>query len=293
MKNKFRHLILSLCTVFLLVAISPVSAQQSQSAETLFGLAETNFQQFFPNPQTTMIITPWTYRFYPSTGIYLGVNDDGNVYVLGGQFGSDINNPTLVGTLKGLIAQLTPSGGGDNTAACEVSDIPEGMNVSQNGNTVNITTDGCIMLPEDQNNFCETPMQSTATGISILSSNTVNTFETKGITIDAMGLPIDPVASIQDSFSSNSCTINAPAGQENFTVNSDICFDVTDQFSSFAAIPESGVTVTPPVTIAYVGTSTSQVVSNCFSTDAAVVNDAFTGEVWVRGANGSFVQTGF
>ena len=293
MKNKFRHLILSLCTVFLLVAISPVSAQQSQSAETLFGLAETNFPQFFPNPQTTMIITPWTYRFYPSTGIYLGVNDDGNVYVLGGQFGADINNPTFVGTLSGLIAQLTPSGGGDNTAACDVSDIPEGMNISQSGNTVNITTDGCIMLPEDQNNFCETPMQSTATGISILSTNVVKTFEATGITIDSMGLPINPIQSIQESFNSASCTINAPTGQENFTVNSDICFDATNQFSGLAAIPGSGVTITPPVNITYAGTSTSQVVSDCFSTDAAVVNDAFSGEVWVRGADGNFVQTGF
>ncbi len=286
MKNKFRHLILSLCTVFLLVAISPVSAQQSQSAETLFGLAETNFQQFFPNPQTTMIITPWTYRFYPSTGIYLGVNDDGNVYVLGGQFGADINNPTFVGTLSGLIAQLTPSGGGDNTAACDISDIPEGMNVSQNGNTVNVTTDRCIILPEDRNNFCETPMQTTATGIHVLTTNRVDKFETSGITIDTMGLPINPIQSIQDGFNSSSCTINAPAGQENLTVNSDICFDATEQFSGFSSLP--GVMVTPPITITYVGTSTSQVVADCFNTDATVVDDAFTGQTFVNG-----VPTGF
>ncbi len=111
-----------------------------------------------------------------------------------------------------------------------------------------------------------------------------------GLTIDIPGVP-DPIESVRDSFSNAHCTINAPTQAQNQIVNSDICIDITGQFSSFQGVP--GVTINPPVTFAYVGTSTSQVVSDCFATDAATVSDAFSGEIWTRGADGGFVQINF
>ncbi len=58
------------------------------SVETIFDWAETNFPQHFPTKEKTQISAPWSFRYYPTTNIYLGVNNDDNgVYVLGGTFG--------------------------------------------------------------------------------------------------------------------------------------------------------------------------------------------------------------
>lgn len=73
------------------------------STETIFNWAETQFSQYFPPKQLTQNFGPWQYRYYPSTGIYVGINNDDNgVYVLGGKFGQ---TPLFVDTKKTILNQ--------------------------------------------------------------------------------------------------------------------------------------------------------------------------------------------
>lgn len=285
MINGFRSLLVAffLCVLTLVGSINLASSATNNEIETLFNLAENQFPTLFPNHQATQIISPWTFRYYPSTGIYAGVRNN-DVYVLGGPWGTD--SPTFIDTLPNLLIELQGSGGNSGVPACrDVADIPAGMVITQSGNVVNISTNGqCISLPENMN-FCEPPIQSRATGISVLSNINITSSQTTGLIIDQPGIP-NPLDSLSESFSS--CTINAPA--ENQVVNMDVCFDVTNQFSD---IPSGfGITVNPPVTFKMVGTTTTQVVTDCFSTNAAIVLDAFTGESWVN-VNGNFVSLGF
>lgn len=111
-------------------------------------------------------------------------------------------------------------------------------------------------------------------------------FLTTGIIIDMPGIP-NPLDTFAQSISS--CVVNAQTDAVNLVMNSDICFDLTNQFSS---IPSGiGITIDPPVTAAIVSSSTSQQVSDCFATDATTIVDAFTGETWIN-VNGNFVTTG-
>jgi hypothetical protein len=80
-------------------AASPADALDA--ANQLMDYAETWFPQFFPEHASTGSALGYDYRAY-STGIYLGVRD-GQVYVLGGAFGTEA---VAVGALTGFI---TPS----------------------------------------------------------------------------------------------------------------------------------------------------------------------------------------
>jgi hypothetical protein len=74
-------------------------------------------------------------------------------------------------------------------------------------------------------------------------------------------------------------------------INTDICYDITNTFSSFSGIP--GITITPPVTTSLVSTATSQIVSDCFATNADSIFDLFTEESWIRGEDDNFVKNSF
>ncbi len=78
------------------------------AANELMDYAEVHYAQFFPSHATTDFALGYTYRYYPATGIYLGVRD-GHVYVLGGAFGEEI---VPVGPLAAFITPRprTPSG---------------------------------------------------------------------------------------------------------------------------------------------------------------------------------------
>jgi uncharacterized protein (DUF1800 family) len=58
------------------------SAAPVPSIDELFNWAERAYTGFFPGPQANQFSAPYTYRFYPATGNYLGVAD-GRVYILG------------------------------------------------------------------------------------------------------------------------------------------------------------------------------------------------------------------
>lgn len=284
MKHRFKNFIIGACTFVLLGNAYFAAADTASDTETLLNWAENSFPRYFAPHQTTQSINPWLFRHYPETGIYAGVNlTDNNVYVMGGPWG---NTPTLIDTLPNLFALA--NSGNNSIPACNTAVAPAGLVYTQNGNVVNVTTNGqCIPLP-DNNNLCQAPQQTTPTGISVLTSTTVISSQFNGITIDIPGIP-NPFQSIGDNFSnSKHCTINVPAEGANLIINSDVCFDMTAQFGDdFNNIP--GITVTPPITMATKDTTTNQSVANCFDTEADTVYDAFTQEFWIR-QDGNFVK---
>jgi len=75
--------------------------------ETIFSWAEHQYPQFFsPAIQATQTIGIWNYRYYPGTGIYIGINDNRQVYVMGGGFG---DTPILVGSTSDVLLQVVSS----------------------------------------------------------------------------------------------------------------------------------------------------------------------------------------
>lgn len=74
------------------LAVAPAAAgavDPIEAAEQLLDFAEASFPALFPGPQASADLAGYRYRYYPATGIYLGVRD-GQVYGLGGAFGSEV-----------------------------------------------------------------------------------------------------------------------------------------------------------------------------------------------------------
>lgn len=286
MKHPVRKLITSACATFLLGTIQLAYADTASDSERLFNWAESTYPDFFPNHQTTQNIEPWLFRHYPDTGIYAGVNkNDNGVYLLGGPWG---NNPTFISTLPNAITQINNSGGNTGIPACNNANVPAGLVYTQNGNVVNVTTNGqCIPMPTS-NNLCTPPQQTTATGISVLTNTSVSSSEIKGITISIPNIP-NPFQDLANNFSnSKHCTINVPAEGANLIINSDVCYDMTEAFGTqIPSIP--GITVTPPITFAIKDTTTNQIVADCFATDATSIFDTVTNRFWIK-ENGTFVE---
>ncbi len=264
-----------------------VLADTSSDIETIFNWAENHYPQLFVDHQVTQSVEPWRFRYYPATDIYVGMKDN-EIFVLGGPWGHE--HPTFIETTANLLNHISVTGENGSIAGCNTNDIPAGMVFSQNGDVVQITTNGqCIALPDDGNsNLCAAPSSPAKTGISVLGSNRMTSSEIKGISIDMPGIP-NPAGALQDSFAGTYCTMNAPEQTANLIVNMNVCYDITTQFESFQNIPGM-ITINPPVTFSFVGTATSQVVGDCFATDAAAIFDAFTEESWFRQADGSFAQ---
>jgi hypothetical protein len=111
-------------------AVSP-----AQAAEQLLNFAETTFPNFFPVHQTTGTFDPFLFRYYPQTGVYVGVVVKANmgytldgVYVMGGPFG---DAPIYVGQLNAFITPgavmlgrswLAPQSLEENSSAAPVLD---------------------------------------------------------------------------------------------------------------------------------------------------------------------------
>ncbi|MCC8997558.1 MAG: hypothetical protein LM517_11060 [Nitrosomonas sp.] len=291
MKKHIKHLLLSsIATVAFFGNIQSSVADVATDTEKLLNWAQNSYKNFFPSIQPTQTLAPWLYRFYPETGIYAGVNIETNdVYVMGGQFG---NNPQRVDSLASMITTVDNSGTYTGIPGCDTTKMPAGFTATQSGNVVTVTTNGqCIAMPtDDSGNVCDAPPQPTATGISTLGENTINQSEVKGVQV-----PSGPNANVLQQFVDatakiKTCTINADQESANLIINADICLDITSAIQDLASsIP--GITITPPVTYHMKSTATNQVVSDCFATDASFIDNAFTGESWVK-ENGTFVKVG-
>jgi len=78
-------------------------------ANQLLNAAEAAYPQYFPSRQATQSFAPFLYRYYPETGIYLGLVVQASsfytfngVYAAGAPFGI-LDNPTRVGKLTDFI----------------------------------------------------------------------------------------------------------------------------------------------------------------------------------------------
>jgi len=179
-------------------------------------------------------------------------------------------------------------------------DTPTGLIITQSGNVITITTNGqCIKLPEytDYCGIFDQPssddFQPELTGISVLTRSDTTLFKITGIESDLPGI-LDSFNTVEQDFFS--CLINYPSDaasslSETQIYNTDVCYDVTDSYLSFSDIP--GITVNPPVTNTIVSTTSVQIVSDCFATNADSIFDHFTNESWTRGADGTFVKNEF
>jgi hypothetical protein len=74
------------------------------SATALFDWAAAHYSQFFAGGYLDGTLGPYQYRHFPLTGNYVGVGDDGQVYV---KFGA--NEPFAVGSLASFECQVYPS----------------------------------------------------------------------------------------------------------------------------------------------------------------------------------------
>lgn len=169
----------------------------------------------------------------------------------------------------------TPPSIPTTTNACDTTKMPSGMSYTQSGNTINVSTNGCIVAPSTTD-MC--PVSSpTQTGINVLETTTIKSANMSGLSI-SMPMPT--------SVGALTCTKNAQDGITNLTVNYDVCYDITSEMS---AIPASMLTGSA-VTLSSSGTTTMTIVSDCMTTGASVINDAFTGEIFIKQADGSYLK---
>ena len=80
------------------------STSAGLSSTQLFDWAESRYPAYFPGHQANQVWAPYTYRYYPATQAYLGV-DGAVVRVFGPVFGPDI---VTVGTLNQFVCDVTP-----------------------------------------------------------------------------------------------------------------------------------------------------------------------------------------
>ncbi len=284
MKNHIKIVILLFSLMGLVASQSAAAVVTSQQAEELFDAAEDVFPEFFsPSGLPTLSFLP-DYPYYRGPyddGTFMAIGDDDVVYVAGGSFGFP---PVAVGTYSSVSTLLLGSSSGGDNPVCDTDDLPDGINYSQEGNEITVTTDGCIVLPTDQG-LCDSPdTGSQTTGVSVLSETDLISFELKGIT-SSNSLFLDAFSIAGES---SFCTINADENYAPSTINVDVCFDITDLASQLASAP--GVMVNPPVTQEVESTTVNSEVSDCFDTGADIINDNVSGDSWILQPNGSYLM---
>ncbi len=289
MKKHIKNLLLSsIAAAAFLGNIQSSVADVATDTEKLLNWAQNSYKSFFPSIQPTQTLESWLYRFYPETGIYAGVNTKTNdVYVMGGQFGND---PQRIDSLASMITTVDNSGTYTGIPGCDTTKMPAGFTATQSGNVVTVTTNGqCIAMPtNNSNNVCSAPPQTTVTGISVLGVNTITSSEIKGVQVASGPNLLQEL--VNQTANIKTCTINASSEYTNFSVNSDICLDITSAVQELgSSIP--GMTITPPVTYHMKGTATNKVVSDCFATDASFITNTVTKEAWIK-QGGNFVKVG-
>lgn len=101
--NTSRRVAVSL--VLMVAGSSPtLAAVPLPSAGGLMDWAERAYPQHFPGPQADQSLAPYVYRYYPTTGNYVGVAGS-SIYLLGPVAGSD-SAPLYVGELAGFACQV-------------------------------------------------------------------------------------------------------------------------------------------------------------------------------------------
>lgn len=292
------------CAIALTGHLNAAVADIATDANTLLNWGEINYPNILTESSDTQRIDGWYYRYYTKSKAYVGINSmDNGVYILYGQPG---DKPTYVDSLANLLARMAPVPVSPTPAplaeptptptpliidtplpppiivdksevACDSATAPQGVSYTQNGSNITISTNGqCIATPKTD--MC-IPTINSASGISVLKQLNLQTYTLNGLSFadPAMAAVMDP--QIKSYGSIKSCIQNVPQEMANLTMTVDGCFDVTEQVKDFPSIPGL-FTVKPPVTMQMQGNLASQIVPDCFKTDATIITDALTREVW-------------
>jgi hypothetical protein len=107
----------------------------AQAAELLLNTGESGYHNLFPVHKTTLTSGPFAYRYYPETGMYLGVvilpgsaYTLNGVYLVGPGFGT-LANPTYVGPLTNFINVTIGTGVTTKTLRVTVTVFGQGASV--------------------------------------------------------------------------------------------------------------------------------------------------------------------
>lgn len=84
------------------------SAVRTPDASSFFNWAEATYASLFEAPQANKSIDVWTYRYYPKTDIYLGVNTSGDVLGLVGK-GAGAYDAVQLGKIAAFGCSVYPS----------------------------------------------------------------------------------------------------------------------------------------------------------------------------------------
>jgi hypothetical protein len=127
------------------------SVTSAAAAELLLNAAEVAYPAFFTPHQATQTFGEFSFRYYPQTGMYLGVVTSASahytlngVYVVGNGFGT-LANPGYQGLVTSFIS--VDIGGGTTTGHSLL------VTVNVNGFTQTITLDN-VPAPTSQGDFC-------------------------------------------------------------------------------------------------------------------------------------------
>lgn len=275
-----------------LLAFSTSSALAAVSDNQVFIFAEGNYKALFSGTPSSGIAkvgaTTYNYRYYPTSKNYLAVANN-KVYLLGPASNNAIAE---VGSVADFENQITGWQAKQPASTCDTNSVPAGMSYSQTGNTINVTTNGCIAQPTGS--MCNS-FSPQATGV-----NVVLTVNAASMSLTGFNFKDPAIANMMNSTlnsqmasginNAKSCIQNAPSGFTNTTVNMDVCFDVTSQMTgaNMAGI-SSYVTIAPPVTMKMKGNTSFQVVPDC-KTAAGVTSiyDAYAMQAQFKQADGSW-----
>lgn len=247
MKTDKTYITLSLIAV-LLINANTASADIKADTDTILDWTERTFPADLPSHQPTKEFNNWLYREYLKTDLYTGINtlDNGVYYIYGANLRAG-GQPIFYNTIANLLPKASLP-----APACDGSQLPAGFTMTQNGNQVKVSTNGCIPEPNDDPNYC--PQVPSANGISILS--TINT------TVTITG------QTNSDTNTDKLCVKNLLPSSAIPTITLDLCYIVDNKEQRTK------------------GTITAQKVDDCFKTDAVYVSDPITQDVWFNTGEG-------
>jgi hypothetical protein len=130
----------------------------AQAAELLMNTAETAYPALFPGHKTTQSFAPFAFRYYPETGLYIGVVTSASgayllngVYLVGPGFGS-LANPTPLGLLTQYVTVTIDPGVTYKTLRISVTAYGQSASVDvPNVPLPASQVDFCAALPTDPN----------------------------------------------------------------------------------------------------------------------------------------------
>lgn len=128
--------------VFIAISFLPITSQAqiniSENANQVFTLAPQLYPELFSSGGELGNFEGYVYRFYSSSGAYIGIKDE-RLYLLGGPFGADLSSPgSLVEVRQILEAEKAGRDSGERTVLRQL--------VLNNWNAHGSTTSGSIRL---------------------------------------------------------------------------------------------------------------------------------------------------